>query len=287
MSRQPHFGRADLHIHTTCSDGLYKPEEIIDLARRSGLGAVAITDHDTLAGVEPARLAAASTTVEVITGVEITTEYQDMEFHILGYFVNPDHQELNSALEWIRRERQERFHRLLEELRKAGVVLSWNESEQKSAPESLGRRYLAELLLREKKVGSIREAFSRYLGDHGRFNVKKARLPIADAFRLVREAGGITSWAHPGPRCNLETLSELARMGMNAVEVDYPSVKTSFGNQLRKWATLLNMEVTAGSDCHGPGKNAPGSCSLAAHEFESLKICRDHLTGLSPKLLSS
>lgn len=271
LARQPHFGRADLHVHTTFSDGLYRPEEIIDLARRCGLGAVAITDHDTLAGVEPTRQAAQGTTIEVISGVEITTEYQGRELHLLGYFVDPNHPELAQALAWVRQQRAERFARMVEGLRAAGVRISWEPEKDRLGPESLGRRYLAELLVREGRVGSVREAFSRYLGDNGRFGFAKRRLPVADALNLIRNAGGVSSWAHPGSRCSWAQLGELSRLGLQAIEVAYPSVKASWQRQLRHWAGQLGLAVTGGSDCHGPGKNTLGSCGVTADELEAIK----------------
>src|SRR5262245_1719613 len=115
-ARGRHAGRADLHLHTTRSDGTYTPAEVIDLARRSGLAAVAVTDHDTLGGVPPARAAAAGSGLEVVSGAEITSEYRGRELHLLAYFVALDDGPLNAALEAIRRHRVERFREMGERL---------------------------------------------------------------------------------------------------------------------------------------------------------------------------
>ena len=271
MARQPHCGRADLHLHTIYSDGQYTPTQIIDLARRSGLGAVAITDHDTCAGVEPTRAAAVGTSVEVIAGVEITTEFQGRELHLLAYFLDPHHPGLKNALAWVRQQRALRFNRMVQGLRETGVDVSWDETLQKAGPESLGRRYLAELLLRAGKVGSIREAFSRYLGDNCPHALTKSRLPVAEALQLVRAAGGVSSWAHPGSRCDLPQLTALAKLGLMAVEVDYPAVKTAWRRQLRDWAFHLKLAVTGGSDCHGPDHHTLGCCGVTADELATLR----------------
>src|SRR5436305_5920696 len=154
---RPHTDRADLHLHTTHSDGSYTPVQVVELALRSGLCAIAITDHDTQEGVAPARAAAAGTGLEVIAGVEISTEHQGRELHLLGYFVSTEDAALAQALEELRRRRAERFHEMIERLRGQGVSLPT--LEVPSGAHALGRRHLAELLVRQGKVSTIREAF--------------------------------------------------------------------------------------------------------------------------------
>jgi hypothetical protein len=269
--RPRHAGRADLHLHTTFSDGTYTPAEVVDLARRTGLSALAVTDHDTLGGVGPARAAAAGTDVEVIAGVEITAEYRGRELHLLGYFVAPDDPPLNAALAMIRRHRAERFAEMVERLRQCGVHLNGEERQVSAAPESLGRRHLAELLVRAGRVRTVREAFTRYLGDHGRAAVPKKRLPAAEALALVRGAGGVAAWAHPPYDCTPDSLAELRALGLGAVEAEYPDVRPSRGRQLREWAAALGLAVTGGSDCHGPGRRSVGAYTVSADELERLR----------------
>ncbi|MFO0925752.1 MAG: PHP domain-containing protein [Gemmataceae bacterium] len=271
LARKPGAGRADLHLHTTCSDGNYTPAEVIDLARRCGLSALAITDHDTLAGVEPARDAAGGA-VEVVSGVEITTEFRGRELHLLGYFVDIHDHALNDALAGIRRDRVERFHAMVERLRGLGVSVTIEAAG--SAPESLGRRYLAELLVRQGKAGSVREVFQRWLGDRGRAAVPKWRLPVAEAIRLVRAAGGVAAWAHPFYDGAEPALGELAALGLGAVEVEYPDLRLTLRQQLRAWARQLGLAVTGGSDCHGPGRRTVGACTISDEELERLRQLR-------------
>ena len=270
-ARPRHAGRADLHLHTTYSDGSYTPAEVVDLARRCGLSAVAVTDHDTLGGVAPARAAAAGTGVEVVAGVEITAEYRGRELHLLGYFVAIDDPPLNAALATVRRHRAERFREMVERLRQCGVHLSGEERQAPAAPEALGRRHLAELLVRAGRVRTVREAFTRYLGDNGPAAVPKKRLPAAEALALVRGAGGVAAWAHPPYDCTQDNLAELRAMGLAAVEAEYPDVRPSRGRQLRAWAAALGLAVTGGSDCHGPGRRAVGACTVSAEELERLR----------------
>ena len=185
--------RADLHIHTVHSDGLYTPEQVVDLAKRAGLVAVAITDHDTLAGVGEALEAASGSRLEVIAGVEISSRYREREIHLLGYFVDPTNHDLTNALASLQRERASRFETMLARLREEGVQLP-EMPPSDSIGRSLGRRSLAELLVQAGKVGSIREAFHRYLGD-GR--------AIAAPKVLVGAAQGASTYPPGGRRCEL------------------------------------------------------------------------------------
>ena len=269
-ARGPCAGRADLHLHTTFSDGLYTPAQVVDLARRSGLTAIAITDHDTLGGV-PAARAAAPPSLEVIAGVEITAEYREHELHLLAYFVRLDCPALTDALARIRRQRLERFHEMVRRLRACGVELDADDLASVHGPEALGRRHLAELLVRAGKVGSVREAFSRYLKDGGRAEAPKVRLPVAEALALVRAAGGVSAWAHPSGDCTLESLAELRAWGLNAVEVEYPEMKRGRTLTLRRWTHALGLAVTGGSDCHGPGKRAVGCSTISDEELRRLR----------------
>jgi len=195
---QPRFaGRADLHVHTTHSDGNYTPAQVVELARRSGLSAVAITDHDTSSGVLAARQAAGTLALEIIAGAEITAEFHGRELHLLAYFFRPDDAALQSALSALRSDRAGRFWEMVARLRRLGVDLPDEILIGIGATGTLGRRNLAELLVRANKTATVREAFQRYLSDHGRAAVPKRRLPVAEAIALVRGAGGVAAWAHP------------------------------------------------------------------------------------------
>jgi hypothetical protein len=270
-ARGPRAGRVDLHVHTTHSDGVYTPAQVVDLARRAGLAAVAVTDHDTLGGVAAAREAADGSSLEIVPGVEITSEHRRRELHLLGYFVALDHVGLTAALEDIRRHRVERFREMIERLRGHGVSLAEEEQCVQGSPEALGRRHLAEMLVRARRVATVREAFQRYLGDRGGVAVPKKRLPVAEALALVGDAGGVAAWAHPPYDCTQEHLAELRDLGLGAVEVEYPDVRRSRVLELRGWAERLGLAATGGSDCHGPGRRGVGSCTISAPEFERLR----------------
>ncbi len=266
-------GRADLHVHTTHSDGAYTPAQVVELARRSGLAAVAVTDHDTLAGVGPAREAAAGTGLEVVPGVEISAEYGGHELHLLAYFVDVSDPGLSAALDRLCAHRAERFWDMVERLRGCGVSLDEGVVRARAGSGALGRRHLAELLVEGRQVGSVREAFVRYLGDRGRATVAKVRLPVREALALVRDAGGVAGWAHPSAACTPEAVRELRGWGLGALEVDYPGCRAARSRELRAVAADLGLAVTGGSDCHGPGdyRRDVGARGVTAEELAALR----------------
>ena len=171
-----------------------------------------------------AREAAVGSGVEVVAGVEITAEFRGRELHLLGYFFRTDDGPLTAALAKICRGRTERFGRWWSDYGRAARPLIWEEPPP-AAPEALGRRHLAEMLVRQGLAGSVREAFARWLHDGGRAVAPKLRLPVGEAATLVRAAGGVAAYAHPPYDCTMEALTELRGLGLGAVEVDYPAVR--------------------------------------------------------------
>jgi predicted metal-dependent phosphoesterase TrpH len=250
---------------------LYTPEQVVSLARRSGLPALAITDHDTLAAFEPARHFA-NGAIEIISGVEISTVYQDRELHLLAYFFDHEHAPLRESLDHLRKCRRQRFFDMADRLRGLGVLLDDRELESVANIGAVGRRHLAYLVVAARKAATVREAFIRYLGDHAPVSLPKVRLPVAEAIALVRDAGGVTSWAHPGADCTWETLTDLYNLGMRGVEVDWPTVKAARSRELRNWAQRLGLAVTGGSDCHGPDepRRAIGLHGITVGELAAL-----------------
>ena len=249
--------RADLHVHTTASDGDYTPSQVAALAKQAGLSAVAITDHDTTAGVAEAVEAAAGlpgwSRVEVIPGVEITTELDGREFHLLGLFVDPAHPELAAALARLGERRRDRFRDYLAKLGDRGTpVPAERAAPMETRTASLGRRHVAGLLVACGFARSRNEAFGRFLFPLKGSILPKEKLPIADAIALVHAAGGVASLAHPPADLADEDLDRLAAAGLDAVESEYAWGRSSPAGRLRRAAARLGLAVTGGSDCHGP-----------------------------------
>jgi predicted metal-dependent phosphoesterase TrpH len=265
--------RADLHAHTTASDGDYTPAQVVALARQAGLCAVAITDHDTLAGV-PESLAQATEAVEVIPGVEVSTSFAGREFHLLGYFVRTDHGGLNAALAGVRESRRERFRELVALLRERGLNLPDDRVRlAEEATHSLGRRHAASLLLACGHAKTRTEAFHRFVNPLvGRVRAKSL-VPLAEAIQLVHAAGGVASLAHPSPELTDDSFAELRALGLDAVEVAYPWGRSSPAARLRETAARFGFVVSGGSDCHGPdpAHRRVGSHSITSDELAALR----------------
>lgn len=264
-------GRADLHTHTTFSDGTHTPSSLVERARKAGLTAVAVTDHDTTAGVEPARTAAAGT-VEVIAGVEITCEFRGAEIHLLGYFVRPEDPALAPALAGLRAARRERLIEMARRLQPLGPnVVEAIQAMPDSV--SLGRRHLARLLIADGHARSLHGAFAGWLHRPELAGVPKRRLPAADALALVRQAGGVASWAHPPAGTDLPTLEELRSLGLAAVECVYPWPSRAIETRLRQLARAAGLAVTGGSDSHDPDPptRAVGARAVTADELATIR----------------
>jgi 3',5'-nucleoside bisphosphate phosphatase len=243
-------GRADLHTHTTFSDGTYTPADLIERAATARLKAIAITDHDSIAGVEPAR-AAASGELEVIAGVEITAEFRGSELHLLGYFVRTDDAPLAAALTELRAARRERLVEMARRLKPLGASVD-EDVAAIGEHVSVGRRHLAHILMTRGYSHTRHHAFTRWLADPAVVAVPKRRIAVADVIGLVRQAGGVTSWAHPPANADLATMSELRDLGLQAVECVYPWPTGAHGRRLRAMAESLGLATTGGSDSHDP-----------------------------------
>jgi 3',5'-nucleoside bisphosphate phosphatase len=264
-------GRADLHTHTTFSDGTHTPEGLVERAIKAGLRAVAVTDHDTTAGVEPARRAAGGR-IEVIAGVEVTAEFRGAEAHLLGYFVDTDDPALSRALADLRAARRTRLVEMAQRLSSLGA--SVEEDVATLAPEvSVGRRHLARILIARGHAGSLHGAFTRWLGRPEVADVPKRRLPADEAIGLIRGAGGVASWAHPPADTDLRALEELREMGLAAVECAYPWPSRARETRLRQLARAAGLAVTGGSDSHDPGPpaRAVGARSVTVEELARIR----------------
>ena len=266
--------RADLHTHTTFSDGTHTPESLVERAIQAGLKAVAITDHDTTGAILPAR-SIAQGRIEVIAGVEVTAEFRGHELHLLGYFVDLNDARLDRALAAIRFGRRMRF---LELARRVGVHDASIEKMVATLPESvaLGRRHVAHLLIQRGRARNMHDAFSRVFGTSDLADVPKCRLPVEEAIARVRDAGGVCSWAHPPQETDLIALGELRSIGLQAVECEYPWPTRTHGRRLQELAEHLGLAVTGGSDSHDPGPRSIGQRTVTMEQV-------DRIRGLSAK----
>ena len=245
----------DLHVHSAFSDGCLSPEELVAAASAAGLTALALTDHDTVAGVGDFLAACRAAGLTGIAGVEISAQAEPGTLHILGLGVDPGSEPLRDALERIRRSRDERNRRILERLQDLGFALTWEEVESIAGGDVIGRPHFARAMIARGWAESVPEVFERFLEKGAPAYVDRFKLSPDEAVRLIREAGGVAAVAHPLSWIDdfheLEgRLRELAAAGLNALECHHPMFGASASAALLALAGRLGLLPTGGSDFH-------------------------------------
>ena len=247
--------KIDLHTHSTASDGLYAPAELVRLAHKAGLDLIALTDHDSTEGVAEAQAAGALEQVEVFAGTELNTDLASGgEAHVLGYLLQWERAEVQAQLRTLRDARARRGERMVERLRAQGLDITW-ERVRELAQGSVGRPHVAQALIEAGYANSVPEAFDRYLSRGRPGYVPRFKLAPADAVRLIRHARGISVLAHPADIPNLEgqVLPELVVAGLQGLECYYGEYDEATIARLRSLAEAYGLIATGGSDYHGPG----------------------------------
>jgi predicted metal-dependent phosphoesterase TrpH len=244
-------GQLDLHIHTTFSDGDMTPEDMVADARKAGLAGIAITDHDEVEGVRAAREAAAGSDFIVVPGVELSTSDGKNDIHILGYLIDIDSSELRKYLDIFRDARLNRGIHMVERLREMGVDIEVDSVLEIAGGGAVGRPHIAAALLQNGCVDSTEDAFRKYIGFNSPAYVQKYQLKPSDAFRLIRDAGGVGVMAHPGTTRKDELITEFIGCGMRGIEVYHPKHNESEAARYKMLAEKLGLVVTGGSDSHG------------------------------------
>jgi predicted metal-dependent phosphoesterase TrpH len=251
--------RLDLHIHSTASDGAWTPEQVVDGASAGGLDVIALTDHDTTAGVERAVRAASGTALQVVPGVELSSTSDGREIHILGYFIDPSAPALREHGARARELRRDRMERMISRLREEGVDVRL-EAVVAAAGGSdtvLTRPHLARAMVVGGWVGSVPEAFDRYLADrHPAYVPTELQSPL-EAVEVVVESGGIAVWAHPPLDLLDGLLAGLVDAGLRGIEVLRPRTSGSAEARLRAAARSAGLVISGGSDWHAPERQEP------------------------------
>jgi hypothetical protein len=238
---------ADLHLHTTFSDGTDTPEKVVEAAKAVGLTAIAITDHDTMAGIA----AAEGRGLEIIPGIELTTETAETEIHILGYFLDRNDPDLIAAITRIQKGREERVCKICEKLKELAIDLPAEKVFSLAGHRDAGRPHIARALVEIGAVGDFKDAFNRYLGFKGPAYVAHYKLSAGEAIKLVLAAGGIPVFAHPGvSKCDA-VIPELMNEGLLGLEVYYSGHNQGLTKHYLELARKFGLLVTGGSDYHG------------------------------------
>jgi predicted metal-dependent phosphoesterase TrpH len=280
-------GYIDLHLHTTASDGVMRPSEIVKYAKLKGLQAIAITDHDTIGGLEEGVSEGDRINFEVIPGIEISAEHSPGSMHLLGFFLNIHHPLLKERLEYLQKARAERNPKIVERLNRLGVELTYEEVLKVSGGGQVGRPHFAQVLLEKNYVRSYQEAFERFLKKGAPAYVDKFRFTAREAIHFVKEVGGIAVLAHPNTLhmngyTELENLIlRLVEEGLKGIEVYYPEHSRSEVAQYKILAERHGLLITGGTDYHGIEKNGldigvgRGDMKLPYSMVEELKAARN------------
>ncbi len=247
-------GRIDLHLHTSCSDGLDTPETLVRQAVDEGYRAIAITDHDTVDGVVRGLVAACGTGLEVIPGIELSSMDDGDDIHILGYYIDYTDQVFLKQIKFFMEKRHERAEKIVEALNHLGLDISIDMVLKVAHGAPIGRPHIAEALLSENLVNFYGEAFIRYIGSDGPAYVPKYQLSPREAIELVLRTGGIPVIAHPAAIRRDYIIHELVEYGLMGIEAIHPLHPPEKQEYYRRLAAQYGLFITGGSDWHGEGR---------------------------------
>lgn len=260
MNTMTDLSRAvDLHVHSTASDGTYTPAELVQLAVSAGLSAFALTDHDTIAGISEAKLAAADCNCEVISGVELSCDYNGREVHMVGLFIDETDPALQAELASFNERRIERNKEMVRRLQAEGLAITYEGLLADNHDRVITRGNIAKYLVDHQLVRDNPTVFSRYLGDDCRCFVPREKISPGQAIRIIHAAGGLAILAHPLLyHMNLEQLRDFLALlkadGLDGMEAIYSTFQPGDERNMKRIAGELDLLISGGSDFHGSNK---------------------------------
>ena len=263
---------ADLHLHSIFSDGTFTPEMIVERAKRVGLRAVALTDHDTVEGCDQAAAACAKEAIEFIVGTELTAEHNGNELHILAYLVDPANPKLVSEIAKFQKVRQQRIREMVARINELNIPLNADDVFALANCRSPGRPHVARAMVKARLCGTLDEAFERFLKKGRPAWVPKAKMSALEAIELIHHAGGLAVMAHPGLNKTDESIPELVASGLDGIECFHTKHNPVTAERYQKIAEEHGLLITGGSDCHGLSKGKPliGTVKLDYRHVEKL-----------------
>lgn len=244
----------DLHIHTCYSDGMLTPKEAVTYAKEVGLSGLGIVDHDCMDGIPEGESVGREIGIDVVRGLELSSEYQNKDIHIIGYYFDMNNPRLNKYLLLFQNERFKRAVKMVKNLQRTGIQITMDEVEEKAKGKSIGRPHLAEILMEKGYVETFQEAFHKYIGYGSKAYVKKYTIDPVEAVHLIHDAKGLAVLAHPGSAVNNELIMKLIKAGLDGIEVVHPNLNDRRTTELQSIANEYHLLISGGSDCHG-GRN--------------------------------
>lgn len=269
------MSKVDLHLHSSASDGLFTPRQVLEITASAGLSAVGLTDHDTVSGLDEAEEAAVDLGLELVPGVEISIYENNREIHLLGYYPQ-NLNDLSSALEDIRCKRFRRMELIVNNLKTLGIKIEAEEVLAEAGDAAPGRLHLARLLLKKKYVHTINEAFMIYLNRGKPAFVSRESMSAAEVLDLLHQVGAVSVFAHPG-NAGKEVLEELLEAGLQGIEAYHPDHSKGLIRYYREYAAAKKLFITGGSDFHGQSINNPGYQKQYAISYDYLQALKDGL----------
>lgn len=269
-------GIADLHTHTIHSDGFLTPRKLVEKAQQCGIETLSITDHDSLNAFPEAIEAAEELGVNLISGLEMSSDIRDREVHILAYFIELNNVELERYLSFFREERIKRAERITQKLRILGFNITLNDVLEKAKNSAVGRPHIAQALLDKGYLSSYYEAFSKYIGNDCPAYEKKVHISPQSAFKIISDAGGLSFIAHPGLMSE-SLLKELIDAGVDGIEVIHPSHSPQ---QVRFYKGIVNeyfLLECGGSDFHGGKREDEKNLGKYTVNSQTLEAMRKRL----------
>lgn len=264
---------ADLHLHTTFSDGTDRPERMVELAREAGLSAIAITDHDNTEAIAIAQPPASRAGIELIPGIEMSASADGCEVHVLGFLIDLANPALVRHLDEQKARRVARVHEMVNRLGRVGVRIEAREVLELAGEGTVGRPHVARILLKHGYITTLPEAFSKYIGPDNPGFVPGSPLPPSQIIRVIRDAGGIPVLAHPVYLKRDPLIDEFANDGLLGLEVFHSGHTPEMARHYERIADRLKLLKTGGSDYHGESKDGlpVGTVKLPYHHVEALK----------------
>ncbi|MBN2075449.1 MAG: PHP domain-containing protein [Dehalococcoidales bacterium] len=247
------MSKVDLHLHSSVSDGVLSPVEVVQKAAELGLTVISLTDHDNVDGIAPAlKTAEQYPSMTLIPGLEISTDTSTGEIHVLGYYIDHTNPELLTTLEKLRDSRLGRAQKMIEKLSGMGMPIEWERVKELSGNGSVGRPHIAQALLERGYIDTLKEAFSKYISFGGPAYIPREKMIPAEAVELINRAEGLAVLAHPLGIANLDTLLKtLVRTGLIGLEVYYKDYPTKDRESLARLAEKYGLIATGGTDYHG------------------------------------
>ncbi len=274
----PAHSSVDLHCHSTASDGLLTPSELVVHASRRGVSVIGLTDHDSTQGVAPAVTTGNDIGVTVIPGVELSSEIEGLQAHILGYFIDPDSRSLQEEFAWMNESRRERIGRIVQNLDAAGIRITVQDVLERAGTGTVGRPHVARVLVDAGYAESVSDAFSRYLTRGKPGYALSEKITPEGAIRAINRAGGVAVLAHPwSTKDPAGAVARLAPAGLTGIECYYGEYTAEVHRELAALAADYGLIATGGSDFHGPGVKTSdlGGVLVPAESVDALRAAAE------------